>query len=292
MLFSVEMPDRLANPEPGADEPASQETAIPPADSDELLAPVDLPSWVQAMRPVEAAISELRPVLTISPMKGGSTGRASECYPYAPIGSSRRPKAIPLKLQATDEQQSSAALLELILGRDEAMCLVTSTLVPQRMAALDLDGSIPGCVERSHLFPDAVHAVSASLPIGVMHSNAVMNIPANAKVLVVVDYEPSLTGEMEAVGGPLLDQMVLLEPSGSFIHFYFSERFRSRSNDCWPMGKINKPAPDGFGYQAGVQYLNLGYLPGGSARCTRIPGKPGGRLFLPQGLDLCLSMPP
>jgi hypothetical protein len=29
--------------------------------------------------------------------------------------------------------------------------------------------------------------------------------------------------------------------------------------------KINQPVPEGLGYQAGDQYFNLGYLPGGSA---------------------------
>jgi hypothetical protein len=29
--------------------------------------------------------------------------------------------------------------------------------------------------------------------------------------------------------------------------------------------RITQPAPDGFGYQAGTQYCNLGYLPGGAA---------------------------
>ncbi len=50
--------------------------------------------------------------------------------------------------------------------------------------------------------------VSAGLPVGVSSiSTAVMNIPTNSKVLVVVDYEPSLAGEMEAISSPLLAQM-------------------------------------------------------------------------------------
>src|ERR1051325_8404881 len=81
-----------------------------------------------------------------------------------------------------------------------------------------------------------------------------MNIPAGSKVLVVIDYEPALSGEMEAISGPLLDQMVLLtHPSLSFISTSpngtaLVERLVSATN-------IN---------QTGSQYLNLGYLPGGA----------------------------
>jgi hypothetical protein len=92
-----------------------------------------------------------------------------------------------------------------------------------------------------------------------------MNIPAGAKVLVVVDYEPSLVGEMEAISGPLLDQMVLLaHPNLSFISTSpngtaLVERLISSTN-------INP---------TGSQYLNLGYLPGGATGVLGFMQSPG-----------------
>ncbi|MDQ2692975.1 MAG: hypothetical protein M3Y68_13135, partial [Chloroflexota bacterium] len=105
--------------------------------------------------------------------------------------------------------------------------------------------------------------VAAGLPLeGRDLANSVLNIPANSRVLVVVDYEPALAGEMEAIGSPLLNQMVSLgrhnlsfvstSPSGPAL----VERLLTSAG-------IN--TSDGFGYQAGVQYRNLGFLPGGSA---------------------------
>jgi hypothetical protein len=81
---------------------------------------------------------------------------------------------------------------------------------------------------------------------------------------VVLDYEPSLAGEMEAVSGPFLDHAILTRhPTLSFLSTSPSgsalvERLMINT-------KINRPAPEGLGYRAGEGYFNLGYLPGGSA---------------------------
>ncbi len=107
--------------------------------------------------------------------------------------------------------------------------------------------------------------VSPALPVEVgAASSAVAIIPENSHVLVVIDYEPSLSGEMEAISGPLLDQIVLLRhprlsflstsPNGSAL----AERLMTNTN-------INQPSPNGHGYNSGEHYFNLGYLPGGAA---------------------------
>ena len=107
--------------------------------------------------------------------------------------------------------------------------------------------------------------VSNVLPVEVASAaNAIATISENAPVLVVLDYEPALAGEMEAISGPFLDNIVLLHhpnlaflstsPNGSAL----VERLMTNT-------KINKGAPEGLGYQAGEGYFNLGYLPGGSA---------------------------
>ena len=61
--------------------------------------------------------------------------------------------------------------------------------------------------------------ITTALPVYVNSaSNAIATIPENAPVLVVLDYEPSLAGEMEAVSGPFLDNIILLRhPILSFL---------------------------------------------------------------------------
>src|ERR671929_6736 len=48
-LFSMEMPDWLSHPEPESPQSAASQTATPPAEGEQALSPVELPSWVQAM---------------------------------------------------------------------------------------------------------------------------------------------------------------------------------------------------------------------------------------------------
>ena len=256
-LFSVDLPDWLSRPEPEGTTSQAQRSDVAPAESDESLTPADLPSWVQAMRPVEAVISETTPSVEDQPAETeGPLAGLHSVIPIAPIGSSRRPKPVSLTLQVSDEQQTSVALLEQILGSETSpRALITPSVVQSQqwlrwalsgLVLLVLSGVI---FLRSQLMP-----VSAVLP-GEASSltNSVMGIPAGANILVVVDYEPSLAGEMEAISAPLLDQLVLLsQPNLSFISTSpngaaLVERLLVRLN------------------QPGIGSTNLGFLPGGSA---------------------------
>jgi hypothetical protein len=81
--------------------------------------------------------------------------------------------------------------------------------------------------------------------------------------LVVVDYEPSLAGEMEAIAGPLLDQIVLLsQPNISFVST--SPNGAALAERLLVNTKIDP-----------IQYSNLGYLPGGSAGVLGFLEAPG-----------------
>ena len=258
-LFSVELPDWLSRPETETAETVSQQTETSQAEGDESLAPVDLPSWVQAMRPVEAVITEPTPSISDQPAETeGPLAGLHGVIPIAPLGSSRRPKPVSLMLQASDEQQASAILLEQILGSETSpRALITSSVVTSQqwlrwaLTTLFLLVLSAGILLRSQTMP-----VSATLPAHVSSvSSAVLSIPANSKILVVIDYEPSLAGEMEAVGGPLLDQIVLLsQPNLSFVST--SPNGAALAERLLVNTRIN---------EAGLPYLNLGYLPGGSA---------------------------
>jgi hypothetical protein len=164
-------------------------------------------------------------------------------------------------------------LLEQILASETSpRALVASSVVTSQqwlrwvLSALFLLVLSSAILLRSQLMP-----VSPGLPeeVGGI-SNAVIGIPANAKALVVIDYEPSLAGEMEAISGPLLDQITLLsQPNLSFIS-------TSPSGAALTERLIANTRID----QSGMQYRNLGYLPGGSAGVLGFMEAPG--QILPQ----------
>jgi hypothetical protein len=256
-LFSVEMPEWLSHAEPVTEEPAPLDAAPTPTASEKSLAPVDLPSWVQAMRPVEAVISETATGAEEEPEeKEGPLAGLHGVIPGAVMGSAIRPKAISLKLQATHEQQAGAALLEKILSSEtNPRALVTPSFIWSqrwlRRALLGLFVIVLGIVigVRSQTMQ-----VYADLPAaGGAASTAVAGLPAGARVLVVIDYEPSLAGELEAIGGPLLDQMTLLHnPELSFV-------------STSPNGSalVERLISNTGIRQLNVTYRNLGFLPGG-----------------------------
>ncbi len=264
-LFSMEMPDWLSQAEPAKEQPTAQDIGIH-AEGGEALAPVDLPSWVQAMRPVDAALSEAVPSIESQPTeREGPLAGFRGVLPMVPLGSARRPKPLSLKLQASDEQQASAAILEqLLAGETAPRPLVTSpALANQRVLRWVLTALfivvLSGVIGlRSQLF-----APSALLPVESRDvGNAIQGLPDGANVLVVMDYEPALAGEMEAVGGPLLDQLAMVRhPKLSFMSTSpngpaLVERLILNTG-------LDKPSGSGEpGYSAGQNYFNLGYLAG------------------------------
>ncbi|HEX6269561.1 MAG TPA: hypothetical protein VFZ43_04950 [Anaerolineales bacterium] len=267
-LFSIDMPDWLSQPESGASEASLQEVEIPSTEGSESLTPVELPSWVQAMRPVEAVISETGPGSEQqAPEREGPLAGLGGIIPLLPIGSSRKPKALSLTLQATDEQQAGAALLEEILAAETnpRSPVTASSFASQNVLRWVLTGLVIVVLGAMIGLGSQSMPVSTVLPAEVSAlSNAMANIPEAAPVLVALDYEPALAGEMEAISGPLLNNLVVMRhPNLSFLSASpngpaLVERLMNNTG-------ISRLAPAGQGYQVGEQYFNLGYLPGGPA---------------------------
>ena len=280
-LFSMEMPDWLSRPEPGTAETSQQEPSMSstvfPQGDDETLAPVELPSWVQAMRPVEAVVSDNALTTDNQPAEQeGPLAGLRGLIPMAPIGSAQRPKPLSLKLQASDEQQAGAALLQEILASETSprAVLAQAVVMPQNVLRWALSALLLVVLGSMITLRTQAFPVPSALPGAVSAaSSAVANIPESSQVLVVIDYEPALAGEMEATSGPLLDQIALLRhprllflstsPNGSAL----AERLMTSTN-------INQPSPSGLGYNAGEHYFNLGYLPGGASGVLEFVGSP------------------
>jgi hypothetical protein len=261
-LLSADMPDWLSSTEA----PAEEKSAQPMAGFDDSLAPGELPAWVQAMRPVESVIAEAPSLESQPTEKEGPLAGLRGIIPAAPIGSALRPRPISLKLQASDEQQAGAVLLEQILaGEVNPKPLATTDFIAsQRVLRWALSGLFIIVLSAMIFLGTQSMPVSAALPVHVSSvSRAVSGIPLNSPVLVVVDYEPALAGELEAVSGPLFDQMASL----SRPRLYFLSTSPNSSALVERLLRnttLSLPAP-GLEYKAGTDYVNLGYLPGGAS---------------------------
>ena len=115
-LFT-EMPDWLSI----VDHSAAPESVPAPITNVDAIAPGDLPSWVQAMRPVDAGMSQSAASLSgegameTHGALAGLQGVLPAVPGFAPV---KKPKALSIKLQASSEQQQHAGLLEQILSAE------------------------------------------------------------------------------------------------------------------------------------------------------------------------------
>ncbi len=247
---SSEAPGTPVRP-PAAQDPASIELA-------------DLPSWVQAMRPVESAVAAAGVQSPTSPSEAGGPLRGIEgvlpAIPGAAVSSSH-PKPQVMRTDISDKHRTYARLLQETLeaetrpfplkGRSRAGAprtlrwVIGAILLPLLMLGL-VSGS------SSFLLPAAVPAESnAALQV-------VQSLTPDAPVLAVFDYEPATAGEMEVAAASILDHLLLLKhprlavlstsPTGSAL----AERFISTT--------LRERA-----YARGLQYVDLGYLAGGLA---------------------------
>jgi hypothetical protein len=256
-LFSIEMPDWLSNISP-----TDQKSA--PAETQDAIALADLPSWVQAMRPVESVLpgSSVTVPSAEGPLEeGGPLAGLRGVLPLAGgLLQPGKPKAHAIRLQSSDSQQSSASLLEQMLAAETQAEPLRGggTLVSQRVLRWIISAMLILLVTFVLLSGSQSVPLPAALP---EESNLMLPVldalPEGAPVLMIFDYEPALAGELEAAAAPFVDRVIGLRhprvtilstsPTGAALAERFFADTQARHN-----------------YLPGQNYINLGYLPGGT----------------------------
>jgi hypothetical protein len=247
----------------------------------EELPPAELPTWLEAMRPVDAAAG----VYAIDALDGqvessGPLAGLQGVLPAEPeIARLKKPAVYALRLQVTEGQRAHASLL------DE---LVKSEGQPKEIAGRP-------AVTSPYLFRLIIFAVLISIILwqifsgsqinplpGVMPetfdtSEIIDNLPENALVLLGVDYDPALAGEMEAAAAALVDHMMI---KGAYLSLV------STSSTGPALGEhliATVGSLSGNQYQGIDMYANLGYLPGGASGLQAFAQAP--RQVAPYALD-------
>jgi hypothetical protein len=282
IFASMQTPDWLSDLIPSA--PPAEENVPAAGQEEESIGLAELPSWVQALRPVESAMAaSTGGGQDTAPEERGPLAGLHGVLPVIPgaVVPSSKPKAHSTKLDATEQQQAHAALLEKILAAEtspipmRAGSLLRSQKVLRWVISfllLIVLGSVIFTGVENFPLPAAV----PNETIGAVQ--AIEAVPADAPVLLVFDYQPSTVGEMEVAGASLLDHLLLLKhphlvllstsPTGSAL----AERFMSTTL-----------ADRTRNYVRGVQYVDLGYLPGGLAGVYDFAQNPSGTM--PLGAD-------
>ena len=240
------------------------EKSTPTSEVEQRLEEAQLPVWLEGLRqtgsdsPIRTLIDEKdKHIESAGPLVGMQGALPAE----PDVARQKKTSTYSAKLLATEKQQANAAIIEeMIKSSSEPAEL------PNRPVVAPL-----------HMFRIAVFIIlvmAILLPIGLKISKSpfpqitpetyevsqiVNHVAPNSPVLLGVDYEPGLSGEMEAVSSIIIDHLmvkgaylVLVStiPTGPFQ----AERLINLTN-----------TNGGHKYVQGKEYTNLGYIPGGQS---------------------------
>jgi hypothetical protein len=228
---------------------------------DASLTPADLPGWLEAMRPVEGAQREALDDNLVE--SAGPLAGLRGILPAEPdVTQFKKPSTYSARLKITETQQSQVEVIQSLLAAEgkakpvpeppllstqRALRWVIAFLLVIGVSFVVLGGSQVTPYPGINTIPDGTLAVS----------RIISAIPDQAPVLLVFDYEPGTSGEMHATAAALVDHLMLRGarlalvstlPTGPGMGEYF----------------IHEILPE-HDYDSGEQYINLGYIPGGTA---------------------------
>jgi hypothetical protein len=254
-LLEMEIPDWLAgiSAEATSSQPAAEET---PA-----LEAAELPAWVQAMRPIEAILSsEAEGAASLEEEKEGPLAglrgvlpRAPETLPYT------RPRTYSVRLNVTQDHQAHVQLLEQLIAAE-------SQPRPRQATPAQKSGRfgywlIAILLLAAILLPlfggTQMTAMPALIPRGTWQFIESFNaLPASPTILLVLDYEMSTSGEMEALLLPPLRHLTSIKQAHlAFIALNpLTSTMDERLLEALHVAQPQMPLPES---------VNLGYLPGG-----------------------------
>ena len=279
------LPDWLGEIE-SLEEPIEEELVGPAAGPGPDLAPATLPSWLEAMRPVDTFRSVLeieaeedQSVESVGPLAGLRGVLLAE-----PVVAMPRTSTVgSMQLDITERQYAQAELLHKMVEEEQREV----PDVPRRKVRPELfRWGIAALVLLAVALPVFAGAPTFAVPRLAPQELAplrdlVNQLPVDRPALLVFDYEPGYSGELEAVSGPFLDHVMnrglplatmSTRPTGSPLAVTVVNSYAGR-----------------YGYSSGQTLVHLGYLSGGPTAVQLFAISP--RSAILKGFGLPVGMP-
>jgi hypothetical protein len=245
------------------------------------LAPATLPAWLEAMRPistfrsvvdvVEEEEETLESAGPLAGLRGVLMAEPVMAMPRAPtIGSA--------KLEITERQYAQAELLHQMVEEEAQEAPAPAA---RRLRVPLLRWLISAVMLVAVILPITTGVPSFSLPTQASRGldpliALVNNLPVDRPSLIVFDFDPGYSGELDAVAGAFLDQVMgrgipvvslSTRPSGPALAVGLLDQVAARR-----------------GISPGTGYIHLGYLSGGPAAVQIFAASP--RDAVRKGFDL------
>lgn len=251
-----------------ADEEEEQEPAASDQDTDSDLEKAELPTWLQAMRPVEAVTPDLpedTEEVDVSEKKReriGPLSGLSDVLPAEPhivhFGSKPKPAAV---FELSDQQRKYANLLKTLIEKEANFKPVEDRKVANPQQVLRW---VIAVLLLSALFAvvwlngDFLPLPAAGFPEENLAVVSMVNeLQAGDKVLVAFEYQPGLSGEMEAASSALMEHLLL---QGTELVLVSTQPVGPGLAETFLQRRFSSSA-----YVTQGQYANLGYVSGGTA---------------------------
>jgi len=256
--------------------PPTAEIAPPTETQVEDIAPAELPSWLQAMRPIEAVTApdseeSEAPVYTGEKEKEGPLAGLSDVLPAETYVVSHTNKSLPVTgFELSEAQQTYTKILKTMVDTETTSPPVQrrKMALPQKMlrwviSFLMMTAVFIGSWESSDTFtlppagiPDEETAIYYQIEA----------ISPNSEVLVAFDYQPGFSGEMESAAFAVIDHLLHKNASLSLISTQptgpdMATRFLNSKMSHHPA-------------VSGLQYANLGFIAGGAAGLRNFAANP------------------
>jgi len=262
--ISAEVPEWLRTLETDSPAPLPEEKQPETGLEGDVIKPAELPSWVQALRPVESIVADLgtsgKQLEQITETMGPLAGLQG-VLPNSPgLGKLRKPLNFSTKLRVTEDQSSQADQLEHMLAVESQPRSETKNvkLLPQRIirwvvsVIVLLVLALPIASGQQNISAPTIYP-----PELVAFREILFGLPPASPVLLVFDYEPAYAGELEVTASSVVDNLLVsgarltvlsTSPYGPILAENFLKNIYLLHN-----------------YQSGMQYTNLGYLAGGAS---------------------------
>ena len=259
--FEADMPDWISTlgPEDIEDDEVS-DAEVSEAQDD--VSGGELPSWVQAMRPVADVVPDSSRPSDENVVGTGPLAGLSGVLPVtAVVGQIAKPQAHSIKLEVSESQQNSAAMLDhLLAGETEPSVF----LAPKKVSSVPILRWVITVLlflaVGSSLFSQSkITPLSDGKGTEIQKTVDTINtLPAGGSALLVFDYEAGFSGEMKAIALPLVTQLmtqgqnlvvISTQPTGPALAERLLTELEKRTD---------------YEVVAGTNYQNLGYLAGGA----------------------------
>lgn len=274
------LPDWLSQvsaeqPSPAPEAPPLQ--AAPPPElepqAETGLAPAQLPTWLEAMRPVESAAPTI-PTAEEGPSTieaaGPLAGLRGILPAEAEITRIRKPPVYSVKLQLSEAHQARVSLLEELVaseGRPKPVAphvAIASQTALRLAIALFLILAVFGALWMGSEWTPLPDPQSVPQALEDLRGQ-IEALSANLPVLVAFDYDPGFSGEMEASASAVISHLVEKRVPLAFVSTNplgpaLAERLVKRQVD-----ELNSQLLPGTSPYTTTLFANLGYIPGGIA---------------------------